>query len=189
MDKLGIGRVGMTTEQFLENETADQRAERMQLVGTGIGKLATAMMPAPISMALSLARAYQSGDIGGAIGSLIGSKSGLPYGIGSGVGQALGRSFQTGAPVNLENIARVVGSNVGSGVMGKLGYEAGGNVGGMIGSNVGGSVGGDFASWVAGGLNPPTSSQNSEKSSTADGKANSGGTGGNANSIMLGGRR
>ncbi len=121
---LGIRGAGMSPEQYLDTETPEQQATRMEAVGQLMNTIASASMPASASMAIALARALESGQgFGGIVGGLVGSKTGVP--MGGSIGSLIGRSIENNAPPSLDALAGIVGSYAGGKVGGGWGAQMG----------------------------------------------------------------
>jgi hypothetical protein len=148
--RLGLRAPGTTSDSFLNSETPSQRADRMGIVGDsigGVGKaMISAMMPAPMRMAISGLQAYdkykQNPDIGvghavasglqGA-GGYVGSLANMYNGnYGAALTGALGKNGVTGDPAAIAGIGLDYG----------LGKNIAPSLGGLAGQFVGRSIGG-----------------------------------------------
>lgn len=124
LSDLGIRGAGMSPEQYLDTETPEQQATRMEAVSQLASMIGSAAMPTSASMAIALARALESGQgFGGIVGGMVGSRTGVP--MGGSIGSLIGRSIENNAPPSLDAIAGIVGGYAGGKVGGGWGAQLG----------------------------------------------------------------
>ena len=156
---------GMTSEQFFNKETPAQRDERMGMVSNGIGDVAkafgSALMPAPVRMAMGAYNAYQgyqadpNHNLGQAVATgassfpgYVGALGNMYNGnYGSAVSKTLGANGITGMTNTLAGLGTdaATGKDVTASLGGLAGQFAGQSLGGPLGGMFGKSLGQQIA--------------------------------------------